>query len=423
MVNGRKIACDALVSVGKDLGYSNLVLQRVLSDKNISGNDKPFITSLFYGVLDRKITLDYVISQFIRKPIERITPITLNALRIALFQILYLDKVPSSAAVNESVKIVKGSKEKYNAGFVNAVLRSFLREGVIIPEDNSINSIKIRFSCPEWIIGSFINDYGINETLDILNHFLTAPEITVRINSGRITDEDFINTLEISGVKARLCFVPHAAVFSDGADIKSLGAYKQGLFYVQDLPSQIAVSKLGVKAGNRVLDMCAAPGGKSFSAALSGESDIQITACDYLESRVNLIRNGAERLQIDNINCIVNDSSVFNDKLGTFDNVICDVPCSGLGVIRRKPEIKYKTDIDLETLKVTQIKILENGLKYLRRGGSLMYSTCTIRRAENEDIVRACLDKHPDFELEYERTFLPGKDKTDGFYFAIIKCR
>lgn len=422
MANQRKVALYALLAVGEDYGYSNLVLQKALSKADVEKHDKPFITALFYGVLDRIITLDYVISRFITKPIEKIAPITLFSLRLAVYQILYMEKVPDSAAVNESVKLVKFSKEKYNASFVNAVLRNFLRNGIKIPDDNSVDSLKIRYSCPEWIIKSLIDDYGLQNTVSILAHYLTVPNITVRINSPKVSDNDFVLRLKENSIEVSLLDIPHSAVLNGGVDVKSLNEYNEGLFYVQDLPSQIAVSKLDIKDGESVLDLCAAPGGKSFLAAQSGYNS-HITSCDYLESRVNLVTNGAKRLGLNNIDCIVRDSRVFDKKLGLFDCVICDVPCSGLGVIRRKPEIKYKTDLDFKELEKTQAVILENGLKYLKKGGRLLYSTCTLRRAENEIIVRACLDKQNNFKLEYEHTFLPDIDKTDGFYFAIIKSR
>ena len=422
MANQRKVALDALIAVGEDYGYSNLVLQKALSKADVEKQDKPFITALFYGVLDRIITLDYVISRFVKKQVEKISPITLFSLRLAIYQILYMEKVPDSAAVNESVKLVKFSKEKYNASFVNAVLRNFLRQDIKIPDDDSVDSLKIRYSCPEWIIKSLINDYGLENTVSILEHYLTVPNITVRINASKISDSDFVLRLKENGVDVTLLDAPHLAVLGGGVDVKSLNAYNEGLFYVQDLPSQFAVSKLNIKDGERVLDLCAAPGGKSFLAAQSGINS-HITSCDYLESRVNLVTNGAKRLGLNNIDCIVSDSRIFNEKLGLFDCVICDVPCSGLGVIRRKPEIKYKTDLDFKELEKTQAVILENGLKYLKEDGRLLYSTCTLRRAENESIVRACLDKQNDFKLEYEHTFLPDTDKTDGFYFAIIKSR
>ncbi len=423
MVSQRRIAVDALISVGENYGYSNIVLQNTFLKNNINDGDKPFITALFYGVLDRKITLDYVISRFVKKPVAKITPLTLTALRIAIYQIMFMDKVPNSAAVNESVNIVKSSKEKYNSAFVNAVLRNFIRQGISLPEDSSTKSLSIKYSCPEWIIESLIGDYGIKNALSILSHYLTAPDITVRVNNTIITDDEFIESLNKEGIEALKCSIPHAVTIKGGTDIKKLDLYKKGFFHVQDLPSQISVSKLDVKPFERVLDMCASPGGKTFSAAENAEDKADIIACDFYESRVKLIIDGAKKLKLKGINCVVCDSSKFNASLGKFDAVICDVPCSGLGVVRRKPEIKYKTDLDFDELKATQTAILNNGLKYLKTGGRLLYSTCTLRPAENEGIVRACLDKNGGYELEYEHTFLPNTDGTDGFYCAIIKSR
>ena len=423
MVNQRETAIRALMKVDLNGGYSNIVLQKVFSEKKIPAEDKPFITALFYGVLDRLITLDFIIGNFVKKPIKKITPITLFALRIAIYQIIYMDKVPHSAAVNESVNIVKNSKEKYNASFVNAVLRNFLRQGAQMPKDNSLHSLEIRYSCPKWIIKSFIDDYGTETAFLVLEHFLSAPEITARINTTLISDDEFTKEMIMCGVEFEFLDLPHTVCFKQGVDIKKLDAFKNGHIYVQDIPSQVAVLKLAVKPGERVLDMCASPGGKSFTASVQAGGKCEITSFDIHENRVRLISEGAKRLKLKNINAAVWDSRDFNESIGKFDAVICDVPCSGLGVIRRKPEIKYKTDIDLSKLKNTQTAILENALKYVKKGGKILYSTCTLRKSENEDIVRSCLDKHGDFGLEYEHTFLPVSDKTDGFYFAIIKSR
>ena len=422
MINRRKIALDALITVGENYGYSNIVLNNTLIESGAGGEDKPFITALFYGVLDRRITLDYCISQYIKKPITRITPISLNALRLAVYQILFMDKVPESAAVNESVNLVKNSKERFNAGFVNAVLRSFLRNKTELPRDNSVPSLKIRYSCPEWIIKSFIADYGTDETVSLLEHFLTAPRITVRVNTSAISEEEFIAGLSGKGIAAEPSNIENCVILSLGTDIESLDEYKNGLFHVQDIPSQSAVLKLGIERGDRILDMCASPGGKSFTAAqLSGNGPV--VSCDIHENRVKLISDGAARLNLKNISAVVRDSRTFDSTLGKFDKVICDAPCSGLGVIRRKPEIKYKEDIDLELLEKTQFDILDNAANYLTSEGTLLYSTCTLRRAENEETVNSFLKKHNGFEKIFEHTFLPSRDGTDGFYYAVIKRR
>lgn len=423
MINRRKVALDALIEVGENYGYSNLVLQKQFEKHRVENIDKPFITALFYGVLDRKITLEYVISQFSKGSINKIKPITLYALRLAVYQILYMDKVPDSAAVNESVKLVKFSKEKYNAAFVNGVLRSLLREGINFPKPDSPEALEIIYSCPKWIIESFIADYGYQNAVLILKHSLDVPEIVLRINTLKVSDEELIEKLVSSGFSVKPCDVAHAAVLDIGNDVKQLPGYAEGLFHIQDLPSQIAINKLGVLPDDSVIDLCAAPGGKSFTAAQYANNSDDLLACDVFEHRVQLIKSGAKRLGINSLKCIVHNSAVFDSGLGEFDKVICDVPCSGLGVIRRKPEIKYKVDLDLNELSATQISVLNNGLKYLKSGGKLLYSTCTLRKAENEDIVRACLKNLTDYDLDYEYTFLPGNTKTDGFYFAIIKRR
>ena len=422
MINQRKIALDALVDIEKNVSYSNIVLRNMFSDNSIKAADRPFISALFYGVLDRKITLDYVISQFTVKPVKNITPVTLCSLRLAVYQIMYMDKVPASAAVNESVALVKNSKERYNSSFVNAVLRNFLRKGVALPDDNSANALCIRYSCPVWIVDSLINDYGIDTAIGVLNHYLTVPDITVRVNTTLISNVEFRKQIENDNVTLAETVLTHAYSFSGGTDVKSLTSYKNGYFYVQDIPSQIAVTKLNIKAGERVLDMCAAPGGKTFFAAITSENKANITSCDVYENRLSLIKSGAERLQLKNIDYLLCDSRIYSEG-DKYDVVICDVPCSGLGVIRRKPEIKYKTEIDLVELKSTQTAILDNAVKYLKTGGRILYSTCTLRRAENESIVGACLDKYGNFALEYEHTFLPDTDKTDGFYCAVLKSR
>ena len=421
MPSQRKIALYALMEVGRNYGYSNLILQSTFEKYNVSKSDKPFITALFYGVLDRVITLDYVISLWTKDPPEKLKPVTLYALRLAVFQILFMDKVPKSAAVNESVKLVKSSREKYNAAFVNAVLRNMLRAGVKLPEGNTVNELKIRYSCPEWIIESLIKDYGERTAVTILEHYQTAPDITLRINSKAVSDEQLIKSLIGRGVNARLCDIPHVAIIEGGADIKALPEYAAGLFHAQDIPSQVAVSALSIRPESRILDLCAAPGGKTFTAAQIGGGNTLIVSCDFHESRVKLIENGANRLKLGNITCLTKDSREFDESLKKFDYVICDVPCSGLGVIRRKPEIKYKTDLDFKELTTTQIAIAENGLRYLKPGGKMLYSTCTLRKAENEEIVEMLLGAHKNVVLAGEHTFLPDTDKTDGFYYAILE--
>lgn len=421
-VNARTIAVTALCEVDKNGAYSNIALNRIFENQNPSGVERSFATALFYGVLDRKITIDHILSSYIKKPIEKIKPVTLEALRIAVYQICFTDKIPDFSAVNESVNIVKKSKESFNASFVNAVLRNILRNPVNLPQDDTINSLSIRYSCPERIIKCFMDDYGLDVTKKLLECSLESPQIFLRVNTEKITPEALMAELENEGAVCEPAPIKNAVLLKSGFDAASSKAYKNGFFHVEDLACQYCVEALSLKSGESMLDMCAAPGGKSFTAAQYVGQSGNIVSCDIYENRVDLIRKGAKRLGLDKIiNAMVSDASVYNESLGQFDAVLCDVPCSGLGVIRRKPEIKYKKEDDFCVLQNIQADILENAARYLKSNGRLVYSTCTLRKAENEDTVNAFLDKHIDYELKYQRICMPHSNGTDGFYFAVIQ--
>ena len=420
MVNTRKIAVKALMEVSSNKAYSNLTLNKIFSENQFETNEKSFVTALFYGVLDRKISIDYLLSLFIKKPLKKITPLTLEALRIAVYQIYFMDKVPESAAVNESVKLVKSSKEQFNASFVNGVLRNLLREKPELPSGNDAKSLSIRYSCPMWIINSFIEDYG-NETAEkLLKESLLNPPVTLRVNRVKISDDELILALKKEGILSEKTDENSLKILG-GIDVKESRCYKEGFFHIQDLASSRSIEKLGLKSGMRVLDLCSAPGGKSFTAAgIMGNSG-EICSFDLYEKRVELIRKSAKRLGFDIIKTACGDATVFNTEIGKFDAIICDVPCSGLGVIRRKPEIKYKESEDFSVLEEIQLKILNNAVSYLNNNGKILYTTCTVRKNENEKIISAFLDEHKDFILEYEHTFMPHIDKTDGFYCAVLR--
>ncbi len=418
MANARKLAVKALMSVDVNGAYSNIALSEILSDADVTPADKSFATALFYGVLDRKITIDYVISRYVKTPVNKISTYTLQVLRISFYQILYMDKIPPSAAVNEAVKMIKSSKEKYNAAFVNGVLRNSLRNPVELPDDDSITSLSIRYSCPEWIVREFMDDYGVDTAKQLLCCALTAPPVILRTNVLKITSKQLVEELAQEGITA--CVLENSTVKVEGAiDVKNSRCYKNGLFHVQDYACQQTAEILCPKAGERVLDMCAAPGGKTFTMAQLMENTGELVAADLYEKRVQLVRKGAKRLGLSCIRTVVSDATVSSD-MGSFDAILCDVPCSGLGVIRRKPEIKYKDTEDFGELESIQLKILTNAASYLKKGGRLLYSTCTVRRAENEGTVKAFLDKNTGYELQYQHTYMPHIDGTDGFYCALI---
>lgn len=420
MANARKIAVQALMSVNSDGAYSNITLNKILNEKPVENNDKALASAIFYGVLDRRITIDFVISQFIKTPLLKIRPFTLEVLRSAVYQLMFMDKIPASAAVNEAVKLIKSSKERYNASFVNALLRNIIRAPIELPSDNGIASLSIRFSCPEWIIEGFIKDYGIDNAVALLEQSLKSPPVTLHVNTLKINTDELIELLYTEGINSIKCDIENALVIKNGIDAKNSVAYNKGFFHIQDLASQITVSHLNLQIGERVLDICSAPGGKSFTMAEVMKNNGEIAAFDLYESRVSLISEGAKRLGIDIIKASIGDAEIYNDKLGLFDAVLCDVPCSGFGVIRRKPEIKYKTQRELISLEKIQLNILNNAANYLKPGGRMIYSTCTLRKSENECIVNTFLDKHSDYELKYEHTYMPHIDGTDGFYCALI---
>lgn len=420
MSTARKIALKALLQI-RESAYSNITLNKILKESDLSAADKALATACVYGVLDRTITLDYVLSQHIKTPLKKVHPIALENMRLALYQIMYMDKIPDSAAVNEAVKLIKNSKQKHLSGFVNGVLRNILRNEIILPNDKSVKSLSVKYSCPEWIIDSFINDYGLDNTIALLDHSLLAPPVNIRVNTIK-TD---INTLAVKvndeGIKTVNCGFDGALEIVGGIDVTKSASYREGLFHVQDIASQTAVSVLAPGKNERVLDICAAPGGKTFTMAQYMENVGEIIACDLYQKRVELIQKGAKRLGLDIVEAIQNDATLINTDLGRFDAILCDVPCSGLGVIRRKPEIKYKDLSEYSDITAIQGKILENAASCLLPGGRLLYSTCTLRKCENEGVINAFLDKHSGFGLKYQRTFMPHVDGTDGFYCALLQ--
>ena len=420
MANARKTALLALLEV-RNQAYSNITLNKFLSESDLSGADRAFATALFYGVLDRTITLDYVLSKNIKTPLKKVSNYALECLRLSLYQIMFMDKIPDSAAVNEAVKLIKGSKHKHLSGFVNGVLRNILREGYDLPAGIDAKSLSVKYSCPVWIIESFIKDYGVDNAVALIEHSLKTPPVTLRVNTLKTNAMALTDILSGENITANVSTIDNALEIVGGIEVTKSKSYRDGLFHVQDIASQTVVSILSPKSSERVLDVCAAPGGKTFTMAQYMQNKSEIIACDLHENRVELIKKGAKRLGITNIKAIQNDATVINDTIGKFDVILCDVLCSGLGVIRRKPEIKYKDITEYEDITSIQYKILENSATYLNENGRILYSTCTLRKCENEDVIKRFLDKYPQYELKYQRTFMPHIDGSDGFYCALLE--
>ena len=418
MQNPRKVAVNILLKIEKESAFSNIAVANLLKEAELENKDKALVSALVYGVLDRKITLDAVLSRFMRTPLKKTAPFTLQVLRTALYQIMFMDKIPESAAVNEAVKLIKKSKESRNSGFVNAVLRSCIREENLIPQGDNPKDLEIRYSCPLWIIESFIKDYGKETAINLLEESLKAAPVTLKVNT-IITDTQKLKAdLEKEGISVTAN--EDSLTVAKGFDISKCEAFKKGMFHVQDMASQKAVAVLSPKKGERVLDLCAAPGGKSFTMAEMMENKGELISCDLYENRVKLISDNAKRLNIDIIKTRTADAGVYDENLGLFDAVLCDVPCSGLGVIRRKPDIKYKPHTDFKELEEIQYSILCTAVKYLKKGGRILYSTCTLRKEENENLLDRFLKDNKNFRKEYEHTFMPHIDKTDGFYCGLL---
>lgn len=419
MANARKVAANVLVKVEKQGAYSNLAVAEALKGAELSPQDKALATALIYGVLDRKITIDYVLSRFVKTELSKTEAFTLAALRCAVYQIMFMDKIPHSAAVNEAVKLIKNSKMSRNSGFVNGVLRSILRNDIELPKGDSAKDLSIRFSCPLWIVQSFLEDYGIEDTRALLEESLKPARTVLRVNTVKA---------DLETVKKELLDIPFKETESSielikGIDITKSEIYKKGFVYAQDYASQKAAETLSPRKGDRVLDICAAPGGKTFTMANLMDNEGEIIACDLYPHRTELIEKSAERLGLGIVKTRVADATVFDKELGEFDCILCDVPCSGLGVIRRKPEIKYTKPEDFKELEETQKKIVKNALRYLKKGGRLLYSTCTLRREENENLVIWLKKEYNELYKSYEHTFMPHKDGTDGFYCALFEKR
>ena len=438
MQNARKFTRDLLTAFFENSSYSNILLDNALDKSELSAQDKKFAANLFYGVIERKITLDAVINKYSKRSAEKLSNDVLQTLRMAVYQILFMDSVPDRAAVFESVKLAKRGKNPAIGGYVNGVLRAFLRDGKKIPElEDKVSNLSVKYSCPEWLIEKWIGEYGEDMTLEMLKSSVDAPPVIARLNVMKMPADEIINEITESGVEVKLrSEAENCAQLFNVRDISRLSVYKKGMFHIQDISSQICCEILDPKPDEIVLDVCSAPGGKAFTIAEIMDNQGKVIACDLYEQRVKLIKDGAKRLGIDIIEAKVNDATAFSDKIEMADRVLCDVPCSGLGVIRRKPEIKYKNPKDFDSLKDIQKKILDVSSKYLKKGGVLVYSTCTLSRAENDDIIDWFLESHTDFEKgsinrfsnikdgNYKVTITPNMFNSDGFFVAkLIKKR
>jgi 16S rRNA (cytosine967-C5)-methyltransferase len=442
MGTARSAALRALLRVEKENGYSNLVLDGALEGLPFGSRDRALATAIFYGVLEHRITLDYIIGLYSRIPVLKLSPAVREILRMGVYQIRYLERVPNSAAVNESVKLAKTNGETRAAGFINAVLRALLRgpDRIKLP-DAYKEPIKYRsaaFSCPEKLITFWQKAYGETCTDRILGSLLEKPDIFIRVNNTRISEEQLLERLGSEGVKAKRVLWPDNALrLKNPGEIRRLSCYQEGLFHVQDLSSQICCRILDPQPGERAIDVCAAPGGKTFTMAERMENRGEISAFDLYPARVRLVQKGACRLGLSIVRSAARNAAESESSPVPADRVLCDVPCSGLGVIRRKPEIRYKFPSSIDSLPDLQYRILCRSSGLVKKGGMLVYSTCTLNPEENSGVADQFIRDNSDFEpfglplpesirreipeRDNQITLMPQMYGTDGFFIAAFR--
>lgn len=435
--SARQIAYEILLKIEKEEAYSNLAIDSAVKMYNPDSTDCAFISRLVYGVTERKITLDYAISHYLSKPINKTKPEILTILRLGAYQLLFMNKIPQSAAVNESVKLAKSNKCDFASGLVNVILRKIGQNGLNINDNlTETERFSVTYSMPEDTVKFLIHHYGEENTKEFLKASLEPKEIFIRVNTVKTTTEELKALLLKENVKVFDTYLENALKIEVSNAVYNLESFNNGLFHVEDLSSQLCVEALEMFPEATAVDVCAAPGGKTFTVAQYMENKGTLYSCDFYSQRTELIKEGADRLGLDCVKPFVNNATVFNENLPQMDRVLCDVPCSGLGIIGKKPEIKYKKLDDTKSLLPIQKQILETSSKYVKSGGRLVYSTCSVNPNENRKICDAFLNDNPDFYSvkalpKIERavdegdylTLFPHKNNCDGFFIAVFKRR
>ena len=434
--NARAAALEALEKCRRNGAWSGAVLDGIIKKEGLAGREAALASRLLLGVLQNGSLCDFYIDCYSGG--KKLEPKVRDILRLGVYQLLFLDKIPARAAVSESVSLCASSGLKRAAGLVNAVLRRVAenKEDLPpIPGEGTAEHLSIKYSHPLWLAKrvSAERGYDFAESFFACNN--QPPALTIQINTLKVTAEDYTRALERYDIKYTRCAFPENSIELNSGNVSALPGYEEGLFYVQDRAARAAVEIADVKSGTRVLDACAAPGGKSLAAAIKMENQGEIISCDIHEKKLRLIKENADRLGIEIISVSCNDARTPREEfLKKFDTVIADVPCSGIGVIRKKPEIRFKKEEELSGLADIQLNILAQLSDYVKPGGTLLYSTCTVLREENEGVVERFLSEHSDFALcpfavgniqsdSGMYAFWPNVDGTDGFFAAKLVKR
>lgn len=436
--NARECALSVLVSCRRNGAWADAALKAQLAKTPLSAQDAALCSRIVYGVMQNELLLNWYLSAYCTQKLDHLQPPLADMLRIGAYQILFLDKVPDHAAVSESVELCRTNGRSAASGLVNAVLRKVAQNKSNLPPlpEGNIARLSIAYSHPQWLVKKLVSLLGVEEAERFLRIDNEAAPMTVQVNPLKTDADALARELAGDGVKA----VPHGWVpdcfeLSGTGDLTTLTAFYQGRFTVQDAAAKLVTYAAGFEKGQDVLDVCAAPGGKSFAAAFAMENEGHILSCDLHENKLRRIREGAQRLGITCIETAAADGRTFREEwAGRFDTVLCDVPCSGLGIIRKKPDIRYKDVHEFKALPDIQRAILENSARYVRPGGVLVYSTCTVLPEENENVTDAFLSSHPEFIYEEFSlpngeaapgylTLWPQRNGTDGFYLSRMRRR
>ena len=433
-MGARETALNVLIACRKDGAWSNSVLKTYTIRDGLDRREAALASRLCYGVLQNRGKLDFYLKQLLTGKIKDLHPVVHDILHLGLYQLFEMDKIPESAAVNESVTLAKKycRKQKFAPGLVNAVLRGAIRQKDALKQPTKLED---RYSHPEKLVKLLRENVGDKLEL-MLRANNEAPDMVIQTNTLKISTGELVKRLEEEGVSVQNHpWMEDCLVLADTGRLEQLPAFQEGLFYVQDAAAKLAVLCAQLPKDSKVLDCCAAPGGKSFAAAIAMGGTGHITSCDVHEHKISLIDGGAKRLGMENITAGVQDASQCREQwLGQMDAVIADVPCSGYGIIRKKPDIRLKDPDTMRSLPQLQLAILKNQARYVKPSGVLLYSTCTVLKRENEDIVEAFLKENTEFNLEKLElpnvfpvntngmlTLVPGEFDTDGFFICRMR--
>lgn len=430
-MNGREIILDILLEVSGQKEYSNILITAVLDKYDyLDSREKAFIKRVSEGCIERRIQIDYVLNLYSKTPVHKMKPLIRELLRMSTYQLLFMEHVPDAAVCNEAVKLAKKRKFQALQGYVNGVLRNIARgrEEITYPdrETSCLEYLSVYYSMPMWLVEHFVEAYGQASCEKILQAYLESQPVGIRLREN-LKDEEIerlISAWRKAGIRAlRHPYLPYAAEIEKADGIRRMAGYEEGLFAVQDVSSMLVVEAAGIRPGDTVIDVCAAPGGKAIHLAEALRGTGHVEARDLTDYKVQIMQDNIMRSGLSNIETVRMDARRLDEaSVGKADIVIADLPCSGLGVLGRKPDLKYKmTPEKQKELTALQREILSVVKEYVKSGGRLLYSTCTIHRGENEDNAGWFVRQNPEFGLIREQQMLPGRDGGDGFYIAMFR--